>query len=201
MKKFLHIFSTVILVILIAVVVMVFIARASGKTPSIFGFSIFRVSSDSMEPTLKVDDIIMTQSVKPEEIKYGDIVTYDCLEGDLKGQTITHRVAKEPVERDGVYYFTTKGDKSGAQFDAEISYDQVEGKYLYTIPFADKLYTFFLSPAGLIAFISLIVLLFGYEMVSLIISYKSIDEHDDDYYEPKPKKESKKRKKTKKRYK
>ena len=197
-KKILNIVSTVILVLLIVIVVLVFIARATGRSPSLFGYHVFRVSSESMTPTLNVEDVILVKEVPVEEIEEGDIITYVGLEGDFGGKTITHRVIVAPEEIDGVYYLQTKGDIEGASPDPRISYDQVEGKYVKTLPLIDKLYSFFLSPYGLIIFIFVIVALFGYEMISLIMSYKAIDEKDDDYYEPKPKKPRHRRKKNKK---
>ena len=196
-KKIFNIISTVILIILIVLVVFIFITRMTGNTPTIFGYHIYRVQTDSMVPTLNVGDVILVKNTAAEDIREGDIITYRALEGDLAGQTITHRVNQPPEERDGVYYFVTKGDKEGAVVDKEVSYDQVEGKYVRTIPLIDKMYTFFLSPGGLITFVGLIIVLFGYEMISLILSYKSLDEKDEDYYAPpnrKPKHKKKRRK-------
>ena len=110
---------------------------------------------------------------------------------------ITHRVVEDPELNNGTYYFQTKGDAEGATLDPVVNDEQVQGVVVKKIPFIDKLYSFFFTPYGLILFIFIIVLLFGYEMISLIMSYKSIDEHDDDYYEPKAKKPSNKRKKRK----
>lgn len=194
-RKVFNVITTIILIAVVAVVIFVFIARLTGNVPSLFGYSIFRVRSDSMTPTLLVDDVILDKKVKPQDIHNGDIITYDCLSGDLEGQTITHRVVEEPEVRGGIYYYRTKGDKEGTVVDAEIEYSQVEGKYVCTLPLMDKLYSFFLSPYGLITFIFVILVLFGYEMISLILAYRSIDEKDDDYYEPKPRKAKKKRKK------
>lgn len=194
-RKITTILSTVLLVLMIALVVFIFISRASGHTPSIFGNRVYRVQTNSMEPTLAVGDVILVRDCEPEDIHLGDIITYRALSGELKGQTITHRVAIEPEVRGGVYYYRTKGDRAGAALDSEISFSQVEGKYVKTLPLLNKLYSFFLSPIGLISFIILIIVLFGYEMISLIMSYKSIDAKDDDYYAPKNKKPSKKRKK------
>lgn len=193
-RKVFNIITTIILITVIAVVVIVFIVRLTGNVPSLFGYSVFRIRSDSMTPTLLVDDVILDKKVKPQDIHIGDIITYDCISGDLAGQTITHRVVEEPEVRGGIYYYRTKGDKEGAVLDAEIEYSLVQGKYVCTIPLLDKIYTFFLSPYGLIVFIFIILALFGYEMISLILSYRSLDIKDDDYYEPKPKKKSKKRK-------
>ncbi len=194
-RKISSILSTVLLVAVILLLVVIFITRLTGNVPSIFGYSVFRVQTDSMTPFLEVGDVIIDKKVPAEEIKKGDIITYDCLSGDLAGQTITHRVVTDPESRNGTYYFQTQGDREGAPLDDIISYDQVEGKFVNKLPWLNKLYTFFLSPYGLITFILIIVVLFGYEMISLIVSYKSLDEKDDDYYEPKAKKRSKKRKK------
>ncbi len=194
-KKILNILSTLLLIVLVAIVVFVFITRLSGESPSIFGYHIFRVSSGSMEPTLMVGDVIVVRACDPDEIQKGDIITYKSVEGDMKGSEITHLVVEEPYEEDGVWHYQTKGIAEGVALDRPITYDQVEGKYIRTLPFVNKLYTFFLSPYGLITFIFIIIALFGYEMVSLFLSYRSIDEHDDDYYAPKAKKKSKKRKK------
>lgn len=194
-RRILNIFTTVLLIISIAVVVFVFITRITGHVPSVFGYSVYHVQTNSMEPTLQVGDVILDKKVAAEDIHKDDIITFDCLSGELAGQTITHRVVTEPEYKGGVYYYQTQGDKPGAALDEKITYDQVEGVYLTKIPLLGKLYTFFLSPYGLIVFILIILVLFGYEMISLVVSYKSLDEKDDDYYEPKPKKPRKKRKK------
>ena len=193
-KKILNILSTVLLIVMIAVVVLIFAARLSGKSPSVFGYHVFRVSSGSMTPTLEIGDVILVRECEPEEIHNGDIITYHGLEGEFKGKVITHRVTMDPEVRDGVYYYQTKGDKEGALIDPEISYKQVEGKYVNTLPLIDKLYSFFLSPIGLVIFVAVIIALFAYEIISLIVSYKRIDEKDEDYYAPKNRKPKKKRK-------
>ena len=197
-RKIFNVIITIVLILLIVLVVFIFIMRATGSTPTIFGYSVFRVQTDSMVPTLQVGDVILTKQVAPEDIHLGDIITYECREGTLAGQTITHRVARDPVVREGEYYYRTQGDKAGAALDDEISYDQVKGRYVRTMPFIDKLYSFFLSPGGLITFIAIIIVLFGYEMISLILSYKAIDEKDEDYYAPPNRKAKTKRNKTRK---
>lgn len=194
-RKILNILSTVVLIFLIAVVVLVFISRMSGNSPSVFGYHVFRVATDSMTPTLKVGDVILVKETAAEDIHNGDIITYNGTEGEFSGKVITHRVIADPVISDGVYFYQTMGDKEGAVADPQITYDQVEGRYVRSLPLIDKLYTFFLSPGGLIAFIALIFILFAYELISIILSYKAIDEKDDSYYAPPNKKPRHKRKK------
>lgn len=192
-----NIIFTIVLVILIITVIFLFVTRLSGNAPSIFGYHVFRVSSGSMEPELMKGDVILVKKVPMSEIKKGDIITYKSRTGQMEGEMITHRVVEDPELNNGTYYFQTKGDAEGATLDPVVNDEQVQGVVVKKIPFIDKLYSFFFTPYGLILFIFIIVLLFGYEMISLIMSYKSIDEHDDDYYEPKAKKPSNKRKKRK----
>lgn len=196
-RKIINIITTIVLILLIVLVIFLFVIRLNGSTPSLFGYSVFRVQTGSMEPTLKVGDVILVKDCDPEDIHLGDIITYKITEGTLAGQTITHRVAVEPEKRGDVYYYRTKGDGNTAM-DEEITYEVVEGKFVRTMPLVDKLYSFFLSPAGLIVFIGVIVVLFGYEMISLIISYRAVDEKDDDYYAPPNRKSKTKRNKVRK---
>ena len=181
--------------ILIAVVVFLFIVRISGKSPSIFGYHVFRVSSQSMEPTLMVGDVILVKEVNAEDIHEGDIITYNGSYGDFAGKTITHEVIVEPYQDGDTWWMQTQGIAEGASSDPPITFDQVEGKFVSKLTFLNSVYSFFLTPYGLILFVFIIIALFGYEMISLVLSYKSLDEKDDDYYEPKAKKKSKKRKK------
>ena len=141
------------------------------------------------------DDVILVKETPPSEIYKDDIVTYRAKQGDMAGEMITHRVVTEPEIKGDVYFFQTQGDWEGASLDPIITDDQIEGKFIRKMPIIDKVYYFFFKPYGLITFIFVIIALFGYEMISLIISYRSIDEKDDDYYAPKAKKPSKKRKK------
>lgn len=197
-RKVINVISTILLIFLIAVVIFLFVMRASGKSPSIFGYQILRVTTGSMEPELMVGDVIVVKETPVEDIHKGDIVSYESKEGELRGRIITHRVVEEPEKVGGTYYLQTQGDVEGAALDPKITYSQVQGKFQNKIAFLDKMYSFFFTPYGIIIFVFIIVALFGYEIISLIISYKSLDEHDDDYYEPKPKKPSKKRQKNKK---
>jgi len=195
-RKVINVICTIVLIALIAIVVLLFAARLSGKAPSLFGYHVFRVASDSMTPTLQVGDVILVHEVQPEEIQEGDIVSFKGSESQFNGAVITHRVVAKPQKSGDVYFYQTQGDKEGASLDPPITYSQLEGKYVRTLPLLSKLYSFFLSPYGIITFVFLIVALFGYEIISLILSYKSIDEHDEDYYAPPNRKPKHKKKKS-----
>lgn len=174
-KKIFNIFTTVLLILLIILVVLSFIARASGNSLSIFGVRVYRVASGSMEPTLKKDDVIVISKTSFKDIKKGDIITYKANQGEMAGQPVTHRVVIPPENRNGTWILQTQGDAEGAPLDPEITESQVIGKYVFTLPLVGYFYSFFLTPYGLLTIVIVIILLFGYEMISLIVSYKTLD--------------------------
>lgn len=176
------IITTVLLILVIVLLVLMFVARASGHTISVFGFRFYRVSSGSMEPTLMTGDVILVQNVSMDNVHKGDIISYKAEKGEMAGNVITHRVIEEPETKNGICCLRTKGDDAAIP-DPEITSDQIIGKYVTTLPLIGKLYSFFLKPAGLITMIIVIVLLFSFEMISLIVSYKSLDKKVDDYTE------------------
>lgn len=179
-KKILSILGTILLVILLAVVVVMFNARLSGEAPSVFGYQVFRVSSGSMEPELMIGDVILIKEAEPQDIQKGDIVTYKGEEGDLDDKFITHKMIEDPQLVDGRYVFHSQGIYDGAVPDPDWYEDQLLGEFVCKIPFIDSVYSFFLKPYGLITFVLVIIVLFGYELIALILSYHTLDEIDDE---------------------
>lgn len=177
-KKIINAISVIFLVFLVIIVLFTLVSRIMGETPSVFGNYIFRVSSDSMEPTLMVGDVILVQSADAEDIQKGDIITYKSKDGSMYGREVTHRVVADPVIKHDTYYYQTQGDAVGAPLDKAITYDQVKGKYVRKLTLIGKLYGFMSKPIGVAIFIGVIVLLFGYEVISMIVSYRKIDEVD-----------------------
>ena len=193
-KKVFNIISTIVLIVLIIVVIFIFYTRATGNVPELFGYQIYRVSSGSMAPKLQIGDVILSHKVDPADIHTGDIITYMGTEGDYKDKLITHEVVSEPKYENGHYVIHTQGIVQGAQQDPPISEEQVKGRLVTKLTILNSLYTFFLSPYGLIAFILVIIVLFGFEMISLIVSYRRIDEGTDELLLSDEEKNNKKKK-------
>lgn len=156
-------------VIIIAIAMIVFvITRINGNTPTVFGYTIFRVSSGSMEPELMIGDIIVDESVdSPDEISVGDTISFDG-KGDLSGKIITHKVIVAPhKDESGRTVLQTKGVANPIP-DDPIEFSDIRGKLLYKVPYLDKIYNLFLSQYGLIIFLFLIILIFLDEIINLI---------------------------------
>ena len=163
-----NIICWMLIVCLAFLIVMMIYSRIKGEVPSVFGYSILRVSTGSMEPELMVGDVILDKDIDDvQSIKVDDVITYRG-SGELSGMLITHKVIKAPyLAEDGTYYLQTKGIANEIA-DKEISADKVVSVMVCKIPQLDALYNFFLSPWGLVVFIVLIVLIFFDELVAFV---------------------------------
>lgn len=155
-----------LIVILVFTLVVFFMSRINGSTPSVFGYSIYRVSSGSMEPELKVGDIILDKVVEnPEDLKVGDVITFKSDDyGDL---LVTHKVIKAPYEDNGKLMLQTKGVANELE-DKPISTDKVKGIMICKVDYLDTVYNVFLSPWGLLILIALIVIIFFDEIITIV---------------------------------
>lgn len=170
-----------LIVVLVFTLVLFFTSRINGSTPSVFGYSIFRVSSGSMEPELMVGDIILDKEVdNPKDLKIGDVITFKSNEYD--DMLVTHQIIKAPYEENGKLMLQTKGVANDLA-DKPISADNVKGIMICKVDYLDTVYNIFLSPWGLLILIALIVIIFFDEIITIVKiltnNDKSVKEADD----------------------
>lgn len=168
----------ILIVVLTIVLITSMISKFSGNTPSLFGFSLFRVSSGSMAPELEVGDVILVQGCDGSQVEMNDIVTYVATSGEMSGKLITHRVVKAPYSEGGETYLVTKGD-ANAISDEPIKADQIEGKMLFKVGVLNYLFDFFVTPWGLLTIIALVILAFFNEIILLFKAIFGIGFEDD----------------------
>ena len=152
------ILTAIVVIALIFCVVVVVQAKRSNK-PFLFGYATYYVVSGSMEPTIKVGEVILIQKVdNPMELKRDDIITFHGRGGNLEGKVVTHRIVSDGVE-DGK--ITTCGDANYGIKDTPITYEDVIGKYVKTSAFLTGVYSLFSNKYGFlfIVFIPLMILL------------------------------------------
>ena len=92
---------------------------------SILGFRTFVIVSESMEPDIKVGDVILIRERDPSKIKAKDVISYQGLTGDFEGKVITHEV-QSIMKEEGRYIFYTKGTNN-VLMDPEVLEEQVYG--------------------------------------------------------------------------
>ena len=166
-----------VMIIVLAFTLIVFMTtRIQGNTPTVFGYSIYRISSGSMEPELMIGDVILDKEIKDEsEISVGDVITFEG-GSQFDDLLVTHKVIKAPyTDTDGNLMLQTKGIANEIE-DKPIEFSQVRAKMICKIPYIDTLYNLFLSPSGLLILILLIILVFIDEIANIIMVVSGKDE-------------------------
>lgn len=171
-----------VLIAALSLTVLVFlITRINGGTPTVFGYTIQRISTGSMEPELMVGDVILSKDIDDVgTLKTDDIITFQG-GAQFEYNRVTHRVVTAPHTVNGVFVLQTKGDANAVE-DPEISEDAVLSKYIRKIDILSKLYNLFLSPWGLIIFVALLLFVFFDEVVNIvrILTGNYPDEEEED---------------------
>lgn len=170
LHKIKNIIFAIVFVLLAALMTTTVVTRINGGTPSVFGFSVYRVATPSMSPALEVGDVILVKDCDPLKLEKGDIVTYQGTRGDLEGKKVTHRVVEKPYEKEKEFYIKTQGDSNDIP-DPEVNVSQVLGVYQTKLDALTWLYNFFMTPWGLLIIVALIVTAFFGEIVNLIRAF------------------------------
>ena len=107
------ILSVLFLLVAITITVLVFTSKATGN-PSLFGYSLMSVQTDSMEDTLMVGDLIIDRVPTLEQAKnleVGDVISFQVVnEEGTAYYTNTHRIVDVKHDSLGETYYITKGD-------------------------------------------------------------------------------------------
>ena len=114
------ILGTLILLAVIAV-------SAPLTVPRLLGYEMYQVVSGSMEPELPVGSVVYVKTVRPEEIREGDVIAFHKDDDDV----VTHRVVAN-YGFDGK--FTTKGDANEVQDFDPVPYSALIGRVEHHVP-------------------------------------------------------------------
>ena len=108
-----------------------------NKTPDFFGYKTYVIISGSMEPNLKIGDIVIVKKVDEDQLNVGDIISF------RQGQNVvTHRISQIKNEY-GEKVYVTKGDHNNTEDAGTIDYSYIEGKVVNSIKKMGKLVIFF----------------------------------------------------------
>lgn len=131
-------------------------------------FSLYTIISPSMEPKIKVYDVILDTRVdSPNEIRVGDIITFVSTSSLSNGMIITHRVI-DIVNENGKISYVTKGDNNDSPDGATAHYENVVGKTILKIPMLGRV-QFLLANKGVWIIVVMIPALgiIAYDMLKL----------------------------------
>lgn len=107
-------------------VVYVMVCNFRGKVASIGGYSVMKVVTGSMEPSIHVDDYILIKKVDVSELKVGDVITFLSDDPQIKDMPNSHRITE--INEDGT--FTVKGDANPTEDVYKVRADRIIGRYV-----------------------------------------------------------------------
>ncbi len=133
-------------------------------------FSAYVIVSESMVPTIQINDAIVVKRENDSSYHIGDIITFDSNFKNYEGQAITHRIVnKEKYDIESSIY-TTKGDNNDSIDPSPVRTESIHGKVLFKIPQFGKIQSFFSKPSNFfIALIIPVMLIILYEVGRIII--------------------------------
>ena len=120
----------IILLFLYSLLYLAGVAEDATKVPSVFGIKVFSIVSESMSPTISVNDMIFVKECSEEDLHVGDIISFHEAEN-----IITHRITSiEMEEKNGKKQYVTKGDNNEVEDKEKKTFEEIEGVYLFKIP-------------------------------------------------------------------
>lgn len=191
------IISSVLQWVLIIAMIIVAVGSFGTRIPALakLGFNFFAVTSGSMEPTIPTGSLIMVGKYRLEDLKKGDIVTYQISGADSKEHAVvTHRLfevkkdeQKQQTDKGEqvtiTYTYRTKGDANSEPDQYTINAGNIIGLYKWHVPKLGYVTAFAQTPTG---FISLVIIpaaiVILWEIASLVLYFKK-------YFEQKSKSE------------
>ena len=100
--------------------------------PALTGGTALTVLTQSMEPRLPPGTLIIIRPTAIDDIKIGDVVTYQIKSG--QPAVVSHRVVSRSVDTKGRTTFTTKGDNNDLPDAGPVQKAQIRGTLWYSIP-------------------------------------------------------------------
>ena len=115
------------------VISIIFLLFLIAVYSNLFRYWVATIASGSMSPTIEIGDIVVVDKYycdNPKELAVGDIIVFK-----IKDTLYTHRIIKS-IEKNGKYYFRTKGDyKDNAEDTWIVLKEDIVGKVKFKIKY------------------------------------------------------------------
>jgi len=101
--------------------------------PVVTGSTPLAVLTPSMEPALPPGTLVVVRPAAPEDIRLGDVLTYQMRIGDPA--VVSHREVEIHHVSTGELEFLTQGDSNAVPDSMPVTTPQIKGTVWYSIPF------------------------------------------------------------------
>ncbi|WGD37851.1 signal peptidase I [Lysinibacter sp. HNR] len=123
--------------------VLIGVGIAAIAVPALTGSTALTIKTSSMEPSLPPGTMVIIRSTDPEDIKPGEVLTYQLKSGEPT--LVTHRVTQRQTLADGTPVFITKGDANAQPDATPVREVQVTGTVWYSIPYVGWVASFMMG--------------------------------------------------------
>ena len=121
-------------------IILVILLLLPSTVLKYMGYEVFEVVSESMEPALPVNSMVLVKPCDWKEVEAGDIIAYRG--GDT---VVVHRVVQNRVVEGE---FITKGDANEQQDIAPVPYSALAGKVVWHLPILGGMLSILTSMIG-----------------------------------------------------
>jgi signal peptidase I len=139
----------------IAVVVVALGAVVLARAVPALGHPVYVVAGPSMAPAIEMGAAVVLESVRPEALRVGDVVS---LKSGPEQAIFTHRIVRL-APHDGTIWIETRGDGNPAPDPSLTPATAVIGRVTATIPYAGYVIALLSVPSGVVFVIAVGLLL------------------------------------------
>ena len=171
LKITLNVLAWILLILALLITIMVFSSGRNDGVSNLFGFIPMTVESASMEPTFKVNDLIICREVDDvNTLQEGDVITFWTIIDGAKVKN-THRIVSV-VDNAGSRSFVTRGDNNGVDDDGSVPAGDVIAKWTgVRLPLLGKVMSFLTTKTGFFCIIVIpLALFFLFELYKFIVT-------------------------------
>ena len=139
-------FGLIVLALVAYILLSVIAPELSAR---LFGFQMYTVVTDSMEPGIPVGSLVVSKTLgEGESPQPGEIISFGTT---LNGEpaTVTHYF-REAREENGRIRYMTQGENAPGYDDYAVYRENIQGTYLFHVPFLGKISQFLRSPMALV---------------------------------------------------
>jgi signal peptidase len=119
--------GALLLIVIALALVLIVVPKMAGATP-------LTVLTQSMEPLYPPGTLIFVRPVKADDIRIGDVVTYQIQSGEPA--VISHRVIAINSGSSGARTFVVQGDNNATPDPSAVIPAQIKGRLWYSVPLA-----------------------------------------------------------------
>lgn len=123
------------------------------QTINVFQVRTYIAEYDTMEPTIKPNDLVFINKVKAEDLEQGDLITFMAdINYDGDSEMVTYYVDTITEVSEDLYRITVIAEDADVAFGV-ITSDNIIGGYAFRIPVLGSIIKFVKSPFGIGAII------------------------------------------------